>query len=314
MGRHIQMKWLVSWCVLVCVMLGSIGMMTGCAVPSSAISTNTVLTPPSSQYLADIIGRVTVISNSVVKGGSPLPNTVQGSQFWVVQLFVKNKGYQMPVRFGPNNVPWYIRTTSGQDYPQDVGIVPDWIGGSSVTIPQGSEGQVTLLFIVHPAARQSSSGGIFFDITPTPNNCQLRYIGSVPQGSNSSLMVDSFGSLVYTGSVAEVYDWDSQSVVQVPKHTSPSPTRAEPSGTYLATIYGIEQTLTFKGNVLEIYNRVDGKHVYKYAISEDGSTLTTTDIVTNTPKDYSFKYIKEYECIASDVGIGKTPFAEYYKR
>jgi hypothetical protein len=100
--------------------------------------------------------------------------------------------------------------------------------------------------------------------------------------------------------------------------TPPTPSsvaNAEPSGTYAATYMGIEQTITFKGDVLEIYNRLDGKHVFKYTISKDGSKLTTTDVATNVSKTYSFKYIKEYECVLSNVGLGVdlTPI-QYYKK
>jgi hypothetical protein len=157
--------------------------------------------------LADIIGRVNIISYDVLKEGKSLPTPTEGDQFWVVQLFVRNKGYQNPISFGPKGVLWYIQTTSSQLGYEDVGLIPDWIGGSNVTIPKGQEGQVTLLFIVRPASRVSSSGGVFFDVTPTPKTCRLRYIGMVPQGSGY-LQTDSFGSLVSSGISVGVYDWD----------------------------------------------------------------------------------------------------------
>lgn len=78
---------------------------------------------------------------------------------------------------------------------------------------------------------------------------------------------------------------------------SSSTTSAKPSGTYVGTLEGFQITLTFKGDVLEYYDQFNGKRVGKYTISQDGSTITTTDIATGATSTARFKYIKEYDCV-----------------
>ncbi len=80
-----------------------------------------------------------------------------------------------------------------------------------------------------------------------------------------------------------------------------------PSGTYVYTILGIEQTLTFRGDTLEVYDVLDGKRVFEYKISEDGKQLVATSVATGKTTTESFKYIKEHECVVMN---GK----EYYKK
>ena len=71
-----------------------------------------------------------------------------------------------------------------------------------------------------------------------------------------------------------------------------------PSGTYTLTTMGMEETVTFKSNnIIEWYNVINGKRVLKYSISDDGKTITLTNIVTNTTVSSPFKYIKEQECV-----------------
>jgi hypothetical protein len=311
------MKKLASWFVPVCLMLVSTAMMTGCAVSSSATSTpSRPLTPPSSEYMADIVGRVTVISSSIVKAGKTLPTPVPGSQFWVVQLFVRNKGYQTPIRFGPTGVPWSIQTTSGLlGAPvEEIGSVPEWIGGSSVTILQGQEGQVTLLFIVSPAARQSSSGGVFFDVTPTPSNCKLRYIGTITQGSGN-LQVDSFGSLVSTGTVVGVYDWDSQRIVQAAAPASPSPTRSVspiPFGTYVATTaFGTSSVILNSDGTYAVTGGLMGKDVGTYILSSNQITFRSANPSVGSYTQ-SYTYSDQFKCLY--MGSSSTAMIPYYRQ
>lgn len=70
-----------------------------------------------------------------------------------------------------------------------------------------------------------------------------------------------------------------------------------PSGTYVCTVLGMEQTATFKGNTLEMYDKLGGKRVFKYKISEDGSRITVTNVVTGKTTTESFKFIKEHQII-----------------
>ena len=107
--------------------------------------------------------------------------------------------------------------------------------------------------------------------------------------------------------------------VRTPTPTTPKPTpptssssaSARPSGTYTATLFGNEQSLTFRGDVLERYDRLEGKAIFRYTISEDGSTITTTNVVSGVIETLAFKYIKEFECVV--LYAGNTPI-QYYKK
>ena len=72
-----------------------------------------------------------------------------------------------------------------------------------------------------------------------------------------------------------------------------SSSSSRPSGTYVATLLGIEQTATFKGDTLEIYDRIDGKRVFKYVISPDGTEITTTNVATRETGTDDFEFIRE---------------------
>jgi len=72
----------------------------------------------------------------------------------------------------------------------------------------------------------------------------------------------------------------------------------KPSGTYTASAMGISQTITFKGsNTLELNSDLQGKQVATYTISDDGQSITATNIVTNEVGTVSFKYIKDQDCV-----------------
>jgi hypothetical protein len=100
------------------------------------------------------------------------------------------------------------------------------------------------------------------------------------------------------------------------KSATPTPsspgTKARPSGTYVATVLGVEQSLTFKGDVFERYDPLGGKEVFKYTISEDGSTITATNVATGVTWTRGFKYIKDFECVVIDYGDGAP--VQYYKK
>lgn len=311
------MKKSSSWFIYFCLILISITAMTGCSLLSSETSTsrstasssNAVLTPPSSQYLADIVGRVTLISYSVIKGGKSLPTPVPGSQFWVVQIFVKDKGYQTPIRFGPAGVPWSIQIPNSQIGPEEIGDVPDWIGGSSATISQGQTGEVTLLFIVHPGERQSSSGGIFFDVTPTPNSCRLRYIGD-----NGTMQVDSYGSLESTGKVVGVYNWDSQTIVQAatPSPSSTQPTSPIPFGTYEATTAFGSASITLNADgTYAMTGGLAGKDVGTYTISSSQITLRSANPSVGTYTQ-AYSYSAQFKCLY--LGPNSSTMIPYYRK
>lgn len=74
-------------------------------------------------------------------------------------------------------------------------------------------------------------------------------------------------------------------------------TSSNPSGTYTCTTWGIEQSITFKGSTVEFYNVLDGKRVFKYSISPDGSSLTLRNVSTGKTHTQRYKYIKEHQIV-----------------
>ena len=70
--------------------------------------------------------------------------------------------------------------------------------------------------------------------------------------------------------------------------------RTTPSGTFTAYAMGYKASVTFKRDILETYNELDGKRIFKYEISEDGQTITLTDVVSEKTTTEAFKYLKDY--------------------
>ena len=80
---------------------------------------------------------------------------------------------------------------------------------------------------------------------------------------------------------------------------TPTQHTARPSGTYEATAMGFTSTLTFKGDTLEMTGDLVGKHICKYQISADGTTIIATDVATGEVSTTSFKYVKEYDIVVA---------------
>jgi len=80
-----------------------------------------------------------------------------------------------------------------------------------------------------------------------------------------------------------------------------------PSGTYIATVFGIEQSITFKGSTVEFFNMLDGKRVFDFSISQDGNSITLRNVATGDTSTLNYRYIKEHEIVV----IGST---EYYRQ
>ena len=80
-----------------------------------------------------------------------------------------------------------------------------------------------------------------------------------------------------------------------------------PSGTYVATLLGIEQSITFKGSTVEFFNMFEGKTVFDFSISQDGNSITLRNVATGDTRTLNYRYIKEHEIVV----IGAT---EYYRQ
>ncbi len=79
-----------------------------------------------------------------------------------------------------------------------------------------------------------------------------------------------------------------------------------PSGTYMYTQFGMQESLTVKGDTIELFNAIDGKRVFKYSISGDGKSISLTNVVTGKVVKQRFSYSTEAKAIV----IGDM---EYYR-
>ena len=84
-------------------------------------------------------------------------------------------------------------------------------------------------------------------------------------------------------------------------------TSNNPSGTYVATVLGIEQSITFKGSTIEFYDVLGGERIFEFSISEDGHSITLRNVVTGKTHTDDYSYIKEYDIVV--IGI-----LEYHRR
>jgi len=72
-----------------------------------------------------------------------------------------------------------------------------------------------------------------------------------------------------------------------------------PTGTYKATILGMTDTITFRGNTLETNDVLMGKHRFTYVITGNGF-INLTDPTSGTISRESFEYVKSINCVVLD--------------
>lgn len=70
-----------------------------------------------------------------------------------------------------------------------------------------------------------------------------------------------------------------------------------PSGVYKCVVFGMEQTWTFKKNTVEYYDLVFGKHIYEYEVTDDGSQIVLTDVVSRESSVWMFSYVPEHDVV-----------------
>ena len=214
---------------------------------------------PKSSYQVDIIGYVT-IADEVIENGTKalLPSE---EDFWIMQLKIRNKSFQSPVT--PNSS-WAI-VLAGEPF-NTGGVSVDFAQSTPVSIASGETGELMICCLVPTGIK--------------PGQCQI----SLWSGQTAI----SYGNLQDTNIEAGVYNWDLQKITQL----------NDPSGTYTAIINGMKATLTFKSNnTLEMYDPQDGDTVYTYSISNDGQSITTTNIATHETNTNSFEYIPSEDCV-----------------
>jgi hypothetical protein len=234
------------------------GLTVGCAGLSSATNSPTsALTPPSSQYPVDIIGRVT-IANNVIAG----KNEYKG-EFWLVQTSIRNKAYQTPVT---STADWIIGIESKPD-----SMVGSSIGNftqSPVIIPQGQSGEMILCF------------GVVSGLNPSDYQiCLQGYTAKEGQ------IPDSYGKLVNTGTVAEIYDWDSQRVIQAGKRVLPATNIATlgERGIFVMIAPAEGWGYAIYVDLKPTQSAIAGK-VYVVDLYEKGKLRATTHISWNQPE------------------------------
>lgn len=229
---------------------------------SSMMSCKSTLISESgdANQIAQIRGNVIAATNTIFTSSDKYLNSPTGIIYWIINISVNSHRYNSPVT---NSGPWRIRVNS-KEY--------DQFGPARFFIPmevsQGKTGTTTIIFAVPD--------------TSSIRNAKLLYIGQLPQSSGS----------LSGGKRVDAYDWNLQTAIVKAKTTDAS-SGMRLSGTYVATLLGVEQTATFKGDTLEMFDKFGGKRIFKYSISPDGTTITTTDIVNGKIGNESFKFIKE---------------------
>ena len=271
-------------------------------------SENKTLNIPSTPYFADIIGKVTIISNSVMKDGKTLPSPSDGGQFWVVQIQVRNKGYEKPIKF---NESWSVSMNSSLFGNENIGGVMPWIGGSNITVSQGQEGEVTLLLYTHPGMRKSDTGGIFFDVVPNVSSCRLRFIGQNSSGSQ----IDSFGIMSFSGSKVGVYNWDTKTVVdnsfKTPTFVNGSVTDI-PFGTYVANTMLGDASLTLnRDGTYATTGGIEGKDVGTYFVGASSITFRSANPSLGSYTQV-YSYSNQFNCLY--LGPSQSVMIPYYRR
>jgi len=79
-----------------------------------------------------------------------------------------------------------------------------------------------------------------------------------------------------------------------------------PQGTYTATIAGFTQTATFRGNILTMYNDIDGKRIFECSFPNgiESGKIQVRNVVTNEVGITPYKYDRQYDCVT----IGKITY------
>jgi hypothetical protein len=263
---------------------------TSCEVQTSSNNTlSSSLSPPSSAYPVDIIGHVTV-AKSISSSGNVIQLS-NGQEFWIVEMSIRNKTYQIPVTTKTDM--WTI----WESKLYLIGIVDRDFTQSNAGVSQGQLGNIILCFDVDSGTNLS--------------NCQICLSGYAPQLNVQ--IPNSYGNLVNTNIIAQVYDWDLQKVTQ--KGTSTPTTKVggkSPSGSYTHidpdTIQGrITRVITFGKDTIPVTVN-DSKAIVKYRFTladdtsktvsaEQATAIWTQNVATQEIQVANFKYIPDQDVV-----------------
>lgn len=117
------------------------------------------------------------------------------------------------------------------------------------------------------------------------------FAGVAPISTYKNNITDEFESIKNS----QWFQGDNQPSKTQSTTTSQQQTKT-PHGTYTGVAMGITATLTFNGSTLTTYDPLDGKQIYTYTITPDGSTITYTSVatgnqITATNGGFFFTYI-----------------------
>jgi hypothetical protein len=199
------------------------------------------MTPPASEYPADIIGRVTIANNLIADGKEVQPYGTN-TNYWIVEVSLKNKDYQYPVSSRRDKS---IPLPEGVDFIWSIifnGKV--WaapiLGSPLITVPQGESGNMIFPFEM---GRDDKTSDVL-----------ICYQGQEPF---------SYGELIDGDSVA-VYDWDLKKATQT-----------EETRETIATVEDI-----WVGLNVDIEGEIRGEHPTPYAIFVE--LKPTSSAIANT--------------------------------
>ncbi|MFC1978285.1 DUF4352 domain-containing protein [Chloroflexota bacterium] len=223
----------------------------------SSLACESLLTPSSgvTSQIAQIQGNVIAVTDTIFTSGDKYFNSPKGVVYWIVNVSVTSHRYENPITANPGH--WKLNI-DGKLYDAH-GSFPDAQSTIPMEIPQGKSGTTTIRFAVPDSASVVGA--------------KLLYIGQSPESSGS----------LSGGKRVDAYDWKEQKLY----------TYLTLSGTYIATIFGWEESATFREDTLELYNRLDGKRIFKYKISQDERSISLTNVVSGQKTVMGFKYGKE---------------------
>lgn len=237
-------------------------------IQSSPDSLSSGITPPSSSFPVDIIGRVTIAQTVIAENQEKLPQS--GNEFWIVQISIRNKTYQTSVtsdshtmwKIGVESSPEKIWGTSiGDAYP---------LSSAPITIQPGQSGEIVKWFSV--------VSGI------SPTDYQIWLAGYSPR--DGVTIPNSWGNLVNSDTMATVYNWDQQKIILATKAPSISKTTKTSPLANVATLQEMYQNL-FTGLlavVLKPNNSTKANTTYKVDLLEKGTVRATKTVTWNQPE------------------------------
>ncbi len=241
-----------------------VGLVTGCAVPSTTSPPSSTPAPPASKYPADISGHVTMAEKVKCFTAIAAPPHRDSDIFWIVDISVKNNTYSDPVEASlmTGYGGWRITANDKVYHPRQ--------SDEELSIALGQTGQFVLYFEV-PRSLQV-------------DDAQICYQGQEPY---------SYGKL-NGGDKVVAYDWGSKTVITEPEAAVPSFTEQSrtviiyshsyPGDTSSSRWQLVLKDVNWAGNTVELkleVNFLGDKPTFfgRYLICLDQYGMSFTDLI-----------------------------------